>query len=155
MKRSGIPPLTTWHGQQGLLFLSFAWGLSYIVPADRQPRFAGVLGQGPIPMWGWGLALIVAALVAYGTKVRSAYKSSSWLWPANYGAHMVLAGIYAAQATASMIDTLNDINEPPTSMFFWGNIVSTISRGLLWGFIAYMHSTYARLPRPVRAEVEE
>lgn len=156
MKTVGIPPVTTWHSQQGLLYVSAFWGLSYLIPPVTPPRFAEILGAGPISMFGWGIILILATLVAYGTKeIGSRCSSPGWVWSLNYGSHMVLGGVYAAQAVSSLIEGLGEINTPPTTMAFWGNVISSVGRTLLWGFLSYLHSTYARLPRPAAVEVDQ
>lgn len=159
--RRGISPLTTWHSQGGLLLISFTWGMSYVVPGDYRIAFSEVfpenLGSGPMPMpmWGWGLALIITALLAFASeRLIRRFKTQAWLWHLGYGAHMVLSGIYAALAVAALLQAMSEIEGPWTSGSFWGNVVSAVSRTVLWGYIAYLHSTYARLPRPSGLEMK-
>ena len=149
----GISPLTTWHSQSGLLLISFTWGLSYMVPGDYRIAFSEVfpdnLDDGPVPMGVWGVALVLTATLAFlSERLVTRRKVSAWMWSMGWGAHMVLSGIYAALAIAALLQALSEIEGSWTSGSFWGNVISAISRTVLWGYIAYLHSTYARLPRP-------
>jgi hypothetical protein len=151
--KRALSTLTTWHSQNGLLLISFTWGASYLVPERLRITFSEVfptaLAVGRLPMWCWGTVLVMAAAVAYLMDLRITRHPPPhrWAWPAAWGAHMMLAGTYITLSACALAEGVTQIHGPPTSVLFWGGVVSAASRPVLWGYIGYLHSTYARLPR--------
>lgn len=144
--RRTASPLTTWHSQSGLLWISWTWGLSYLVPARDRIAFSEVYPHLAGPMWMWGVGLIIAATIALiSERVIRTTRKRPWSWA--WGGHMVLAGIYSTLAAAALLQALGEVHGTPLGWGFWGNVISAISRTVLWGYIGYLHSTYARLPR--------
>lgn len=152
--KRGISALTTWHSQTGLLLISFWWGASYIVPPDDRIPFSEVfpdnLRHSFVPMWVWGVVLIVTAMVAWGAErvINRSRAVHSFAWRCGWISHALLAGAYGTLALAALIQSFSEVSGGLNTFHFWGNVISSVSRTVLWGFIAYLHSTYARLPRP-------
>lgn len=148
--RKAISPMTTWHRQSGLLWISWTWGASYVVPErDRVPFaevFPHVLASALLPMWGWGLILLVAATCALIAEqlLRHTHLRP---WSLAWGGHIVLAGTYGTLAVAALAQAVMEISGSPLHFHFWGGVISAASRTVLWGMVAFFHSTYARIGR--------
>lgn len=149
--KRGISPLTTWHSQGGLLLISFTWGMSYIIPSKYRIPFSEVFPNSlGTQMWAWGAALLVAATSAFVAERVVAHSKGkhSIAWRAGYGSHMVLAAVYITLAVCALVEGAKQIHGPALSWPFWGLVLSAVSRPVLWGYIGYLHTTYARLPHP-------
>lgn len=150
--RRTFAPLTTWHSQTGLLLISFTWGASYAIPAPDRVQFSEVFPiptAGVLPMWVWGTVMLVAAAVAYAAEWRLRRNPSSRpSWASAWGGHMVLSAVYFTLAAASFVEGFSEISTAPHVLHGLFAVISAISRPVLWGYIGYLHTTYARLPRP-------
>lgn len=153
--KRGISPLTTWHSQSGLLLISATWGISYMVPAEDRVPFSEVFpaslsrGMG-LPMQVWGAVLLIAAVAAFVSErvIAHTRRGHPIAWRVGYGSHMALTAAYGALAVAAVVQASSEIHGSPLTAAWYGQLVSAISRTVLWGYISYLHSTYARLPRP-------
>lgn len=155
-------PITVAHSQRGLLWVSFTWGASYIIPEQHRIPFSEVfpapLAHSGVPMWGWGVLLLASAVTALISErlVARTRNPQSRAWRAAWISHMVLAGIYGALVFGSLVQGLSEVDT--TSHTWWADgmlcVVSALSRPVLWGYIAYQHSTYARMPGPVVGQDE-
>lgn len=98
----------------------------------------------------WGLALVVFCIAAYwaGRVMNRDLLPHPWAWRTGYVSHMALAGIYCALATCALLQGIHEISGSWQHWHLYGNIASSISRPVLWGYIGYLHTTYARLPTP-------
>lgn len=147
----GVSPLTTWHSQGGLLLISATWGLSYMTSDKDRVRFAEVFPDTITAHRGWwGLSLVICCAAAYKAErvMNKDQKPHPWAWRTGYTAHMALAGIYCALAMCALLQGFNEIHGAWHSWHLYGNIASSVSRPVLWGYIGYLHTTYARLPTP-------
>lgn len=159
--KRGISPLTTWHSQSGLLLISASWGLSYLVPEKYRVPFSEVFPSRllpfGLPMQFWGAVLVVFAVAAFVSErvIAHTRRAHDVAWKVGYGSHMALTATYGTLAFAAIFESIGQVNEPTWTWGWWGQGVSAISRTVLWGYIAYLHSTYARLPRPVEPEKPE
>lgn len=160
MSKRGISPLTTWHSQSGLLLISFTWGVSYVVPErDRIPFsevFPSNLNAAGLPMPIWGILLIAFAAAAFIAEraISRARGGHPLAWRIGYGAHMALTGVYGSLAVSALFESLSQCQGSWLEPSLWGNIISSVSRTVLWGYIGYLHSTFARLPRIVDPKSE-
>jgi hypothetical protein len=159
--RRGMSPLTTWHSQNGLLLVSLTWGGSYLIPAaDRIPFsevFPSPMSHSIFPeMWLWGLLLFVPALIALVADLvlKRGNGDSKRAWFVALGGHYVLSGIYASLTVGAAFEGFSEIHYA-WSWHTAAAMVSAISRPILWGLIAYLHTTYARLPKPVSEELSD
>lgn len=148
-------PLTTRHSQATLLLVSFAWGLSYCMPANLRIPFSEVFPPdltrwSAIPMWGWGAMLLISATFAFmGERIILERGSGSNAgWRASFLSHTMLVAVYSTLAIAALTQGWLQV---AAVHFTAAAIISAISRPVLWGYIAYLHLTYARLPRPLTA----
>lgn len=145
----------TRHPQNGLLLVSLTWGLGYLMPKEGRLKFSEVfpgviyhsgLGQ----MWAWGLALLVPSILALvaGLIVYKA-RGQGWVrsaWKVVNSCHTVLAAVFFTLAFTAFVQALYGLqNENPMTLRFWEMATSGLSRPVLWGYIGYLHSTYARL----------
>jgi hypothetical protein len=148
-------PITTRHSQTALLMVSFFWGLSYVMPVNLRIPFSEVfppsVGEfSQIPMWGWGAAMLFAALAAIAGERMILISLVQKTGPAQFGwrlsifSHTVLVAVYATLAIGALITGFPETHAQAAGL------ISAISRPVLWGYIAYLHLTYARLPTPVR-----
>lgn len=159
--KRGISPLTTWHSQSGLLLISATWGVSYMVPKNARVSFSEVfpdtLARLGLPMAVWGVLLVVFAAAAFTAERLIAHtrRGHPVAWRVGYGAHMALTAIYGGLATAALFQGISEVSAHPFEWVWWGQVASTVSRTVLWGYIAYLHSTYARLPRQVSVNAQQ
>jgi len=159
--KRGISPLTTWHSQAGLLLISASWGLSYLVPNNLRIPFSEVYPQrvmnhtfAPSMHW-WGGILFITAFLAllFERVIASSQTAHRAAWLIVVGSHTVLATAYATLGFAALWQAALEVHSWPHAPF-WGGAVSSVSRTVLWAYIGYLHTTYARLPRPVVPEEE-
>jgi hypothetical protein len=153
--RRALPPLTTWHSQNGLLLVSYFWGLSYLMPPGDRIAFAEVfperIAAALLPqMWAWGILLLVPALGALiGDRVMAhRHGATNWPWRLSLYGHTLLCAVYGTLTFLALIQGAEEIRWHSLGQFI-AALLSALSRPVLWGFITYQHSTYARLPRPV------
>lgn len=148
-------PMTTRHSQATLLLVSFTWGLSYCMPPAQRIPFSEVFPfdltrWSSVPMWGWGAALLFFAAVAFmGERIiLERGPGSATGWRASFMAHTFLVGIYGTLAVAALAQGISEIQVAHSPAV---GLISALSRPVLWSYIAYLHLTYARLPRPASA----
>lgn len=144
-----VAPMTTWHSQASFLWIAWTWGLSYCFPPHDRVPFAEVfpddLARAHLPMWGWGSLLVIGATIALVSEITLRYtRYRPWGWA--HGGHMLLAGTYITLALAAALQSFSE--------FTWGgpvhdagDVISAVSRTVLWGVIGLVHTTYARMPR--------
>jgi hypothetical protein len=144
-----LSSVTTWHSQASLLWISWTWGVSYIVPpADRIPfalLYPDVLKW--CPMWIWGAILLLGATISLASERilrHSHYRP--WLWATR--GHMLLAGTYISLGAAATLQMAQEISGPVGSWHWCGNVISAPARTVLWVVIGYFHITYARMAKP-------
>lgn len=153
--KRGISPLTTWHSQSGLLLISASWGVSYMVPPQYRVPFSEVFPTTLIslglPMQVWGTLLLIFACTAFVSErvIAHTLRGHPISWRVGYASHMALTTIYGTLATSAVFEGMAQVDTPMFSAGWFGQVVSASSRTVLWGYIAYLHSTYARLPKPV------
>lgn len=147
VRRQLLTPLTTWHTQSGLLLISWTWGLSYLVPPHERIAFSEVFPAFPahadVPMWAWGVLMLGSASVALVAErvITHADGDHPVAWRAAWVAHALLAGCYMTLAFAALVTggmQAHSVNQA----------VTAISRPVLWGYIGYLHITFANLRRP-------
>lgn len=156
--RSGLSSLATWHSQTGLLLISATWGLSYTMPAQYRIPFSEVFPPNMTDsvlsrMWIWGALMLLPStggLIAEQLVSRfRSMQNNKWVWRWIIGAHIGLAAIYFGLATGALFAGFSQI---PGSDYphpgFWAGAISAISRPVLWSYIGYLHTTFARLPAP-------
>lgn len=154
--QSQLSALTTWHSQSGLLAISATWGLSYLMPPRYRIPFSEVFPPTVVHsalghMWIWGLLLLIPALLALSIEQVATRRqtSSPRLWRAVFGSHILLSAIYFMLAVGALVSGLRQVPwEADTSWTCWAALASAVSRPVLWGYIGYLHSTFARLPAP-------
>jgi succinate dehydrogenase hydrophobic anchor subunit len=146
-------PITTRHSQTALLLVSFTWGLSYCLPERLRISFSEVYPAdltkwASLPRWTVGAALLLAAthaLIGERVIIKGSLHNRIG-WHLSFLSHAVLFTIYATLAIGAIISGLLQAH--------WqiGPVISAISRPVLWGYIAYLHLTYARLPPPEKVK---
>jgi len=123
-----------------------------MVPQDYRIPFSEVFPH-PIvtsilPMWAWGLILLIPAALAFAFEQRLSFTGRERKsWRIVYGSHMVLAATYIALSACALLQGIGEITWSPWNLAL-GNILSAISRPVLWGYVGYLHTTYARMPIP-------
>lgn len=149
MANRAISPLTTWHSQGGLLLISFTWGISYLIPPSHRVPFAEVFPTtlSNVPMQLMGAIMVVCAVVAYvAEKLISRRRTSHYVaWRVGYLSHMVLAATYLTLALGALGEGL--IQWEDQTHWWGGTLITAISRPVLWAYVGYLHTTFARLPR--------
>lgn len=142
--KRAMSPLTTWHSQAGLLWISWTWGLSYVVPPRCRIPFAEVFPNSIVfPMWVWGALMLAGATVSLIAE-RVLRHTSCRPWHCAWAGHALLAATYFSLALGALVQGLAEIS---AFHFAAGSFISAISRPVLWGYVGYLHTTYARLPR--------
>ena len=148
--------VTTRHSQGTLLLVSLFWGLSYCMPPGQRIIFSEVFPDtlakhSQVPMWGWGVTLLVAAIAALiGERaILAANGQTRFGWRLSFISHTILAGVYFTLSVSSL-----EVGVMQVAGMHWiaPAIISAVSRPVLWSYIAYLHVTYARLPRPELAK---
>lgn len=135
-----------------LLLVSLAWGLGYCVPGVLRIPFAEVFPPAVerwsfISMRGWGVILLVFAVLAIWAEQLS-LRGQKWAAHLLFMAHAMLAGTYTALAAGALYTGLLEAHwQVP-------GLLSSASRPLLWLLIAWLHTTYARLPTPPQERSE-
>lgn len=130
-----------------LLMVSLAWGLGYCVPEQLRIPFAEVFPPAVqqwsfITMRGWGVMLLVCASTALLSE-HLLLSGNRWAAQTLFLAHTLLAGIYSALAAGALYTGFAE-----QSHWAIPGMLSACSRPLLWSLIAWLHSTYARIPLP-------
>lgn len=142
-------PLATRHSQTALLLVSFAWGMSYLMPRHRRISWSEVFPEDAnlVPMWAYGVALIGMALAALvGERLIMRAQLARTGWRCSFFAHSALFAIYATLALSAM---LHGFREAGAIGWSAAGVISALSRPVLWGYVGYLHLTYARLPSPM------
>lgn len=153
-------PMTTRHSQTSILLVSLTWGLSYCMPPSLRVSFSEVFPPSlerwsSIPMWGWGIAMLFAAVSALiGEQlilkaVVGRREPSRFGWRLSIFAHTCLAAIYFTLTIAALVSGIREAHWQAAA------IISAISRPVLWGYIAYLHVTYSKLPSPYAPRVKK
>lgn len=151
--------VTTRHSQGTLLLVSLFWGLSYCMPPGQRIIFSEVFPDtlskhSGVPMWGWGVMLLVSALAALvGERaILGGNGQTRFGWRLSFISHAVLAGVYFTLAVSSL-----EVGVVEVASMHWAApaIISAMSRPVLWSYIGYLHVTYARLPRPALAKKQK
>jgi hypothetical protein len=153
-------PAITRHAQGGLLVVTMAWGLNYMVPPTSRVEFAqsmfpSVLStSSQVPIFVWGLIIVVCALAgALGERLirGSLEEAVPDTGQARFGfglslvAHVLLASIFFMLGLALLLTGLQVAHEMQYTVT---SVVSAFARPILWGYIGWLHHTYARLPNP-------
>ena len=66
-------------------------------------------------------------------------------WRLSIACHGLLFSIYATLAVACLVTGFNQCH---ANNFAVASIISGVSRPVLWGYISFLHLSYARLPTP-------
>lgn len=146
-------PVTTRHSQTALLLVTIAWGMSYCMPLPLRIPFSEVYppnlsSLSQVPLWGYGAAMLFSALLALAGErmilISLLRKDATGRigWRMSIFAHMCLCALYATLACAALLVGLHEAH------WMAAGLISAASRPILWGYISYLHWTYARLPIP-------
>lgn len=95
-------------------------------------------------MWGYGAMLLGSAVVALAGErlILGADGVSRVGWRLSFFAHAMLCAVYFTLAIAALVTGFIEARGT------FPGLASAASRPVLWGYIGYLHVTYARLPRP-------
>jgi hypothetical protein len=144
-------PITTRHSQGSLLLVSFTWGLSYVMPSNQRVPWSEVFPPdltqwSAIPVWGYGILMLSGALVAsFGENLIRNTTQGRLGWHLSFLSHALLCAVYYTLALSAMVYGIKQALQMNAEV---AAIISALSRPVLWGFVGYLHLTYAQLPAP-------
>jgi hypothetical protein len=129
----------------------WVWGLLLCIPALLAFLAERQINRDPIPVLRHDpdqrvLPLLWLRIRGAGRDLLRRVRKGAWL--AVLTGHITLAGVFSALACAALAQGIEEVAHLHAGWHMMLGMVSALSRPILWGYIGYLHSTYARLPKP-------